>query len=778
MCLSAALTALGAAPARQPKTPVSGKGTFESVVQPFLAKSCIVCHNPRMKSGELSLGHADGNAVQQDRDTWERVLLKIKTGEMPPKGVPRPRAEDAKAVTGWLEAEFERMDRSTAPDPGRVTARRLNRFEYNNTIRDLVGVSFRPADDFPADDSGYGFDHIGDVLSLSPVLMEKYMAAAAKIVKLAIVADPPKFKPTRERYEAEKIRPLAARSDGGAGDGAVAAGPKVTRTALHLRNDFPADGEYEFRISLGGVRLNQTSEIAMAVWVGHREVERFFVNPGREQKRVFDFRVPVRRGDQVVAAYFADDSFSEPAEPPSARDRWLTIDSVEIRGPFQAVPPPLPETHTRIISCGHAHNQHEAACARKILAPLARRAFRRPVSEPEIEKLESFVALAQQHGDSFERGIQVALQAMLVSPHFLFRIERDAHPSDAQAAHEVSSFELANRLSYFLWSSMPDSKLFQLAEAGRLGEPAVLHAQVKRMLADPKSSAFVENFTDQWLQLRNLEDHKPDPDKFPDYDAELRDAMRTETRMFFEAIVREDRPVLDFVDAKFTFLNGRLAKHYGIEGVEGPEFQRVPLDGNRQRGGVLTQASVLTVSSYPNRTSPVIRGKWILENLLNAPPPPPPPGVPNLDEAAVGNTGSLRQQLEKHRANATCASCHARMDPLGFGLENYDAVGAWRTQDGKFAIDSAGVLPNGREFKEPSELKQILERDERETFTRALTEKMLTYALARGLERYDRPTVNLISRGLAAADYRFSRLVLEIVDSMPFRMRRGDGGKS
>jgi hypothetical protein len=448
------------------------------------------------------------------------------------------------------------------------------------------------------------------------------------------------------------------------------------------------------------------------------------------------------------------------------------VDHFEIIGPYDPHARPLTESHQRIFLCGHAPGQHGPECARRIVAALARRAYRRPVGDAEVEKLARFVNLAQQNGDSFEQGVRIALEAILVSPHFLFRIENDPDPNGAAAAHRIDDYELAARLSYFLWSSMPDEELFRLAGERKLHRPEALRAQVHRMLLDKRSVALVDNFAGQWLELRNLDSVKPDPDRFPNFDEELRKAMREETRLFFEAVIHEDRSILDFIDGKYTFLNERLAKHYGIPGVVGPEFRRVALTGD-ERSGVLTQASVLTVSSYPTRTSPVLRGKWILENILNDPPPPPPPGVANLKEEAIGTTMSLRQQLEQHRANPACAACHTRMDPLGFGLENYDAVGQWRTQDGKFAIDAAGTLPGGRSFHGPGELKGILRAD-RDAFARCLTEKLLTYALGRGLERYDRPAVNLIEQRLAASDYRFSRLVLEIVESLPFGMRHGE----
>ena len=419
--------------------------------------------------------------------------------------------------------------------------------------------------------------------------------------------------------------------------------------------------------------------------------------------------------------------------------------------------------------------KHEPACARKILGDVARRAYRRPVTAAEVDRLARFVDLAKKSGESFEQGIQVAVKAILVSPYFLFRIERDARPQDPRAIHRIGDYELATRLSYFLWSSMPDEELLKLAGEEKLRAPGVMAAQVRRMLRDAKAHALAENFAGQWLEVRNLESVQPDPERFPQFDDELRAAMRTETEMFFDAVVREDHSILDFLDGRYTFLNERLAQHYGIADVEGSEFRRVKLAGI-QRSGVLTQASVLTVSSYANRTSPVLRGKWILENVLNQPLPPPLPDVPNLNEAAIGTTESMRSQLEKHRKNAICAGCHKPMDPLGFGLENYDAVGQWRTADGKFPVDASGRLPSGQSFRTPAGLKSILKQD-RSAFTGCLTEKLMTYALGRGLEVYDRNAVKSVVKRVTLGDYRFSSLVLGIVDSMPFQMRRGEAMK-
>lgn len=729
--------------------------SFETTVEPFLKSHCLLCHNAKMKVGGLSLeGYSDSKAALKDRDIWEKVVEKLRTGQMPPKGIPAPPPVEVARVTAWFDAQFARLDRELKPDPGRVTAHRLNRVEYNNTIRDLVSVDFKPAADFPADDSGYGFDNIGDVLSLSPVLMEKYLAAAEEIARKAIVADPPP-KPTQER-----IAHLPVAED---------EQPARDLTAKH---EFPVEGDYVIR---GQVAGRHDAEL-ITLWLDGKELKTFPVTTDDEAPRVGELRLHITAGEHELKATLLHDDSRPDAQPDPGdikdknkrpgRDPF--VDRFEINGPYNPHPRPLTASHKRIFIC----SQHTPDCARLIVAELARRAYRRPMTASEVNGLVHFVNLAQQNGDSFEQGIRVALEAMLVSPRFLFRIESDPNPNNPDLSHRLDDFELASRLSYFLWSSMPDEELFRLAGEHKLHKPEVLAPEVQRMLLDPKSVALVDNFAGQWLELRNLDSVKPDPDRFPDFDESLRQAMKQETRLFFEAVIREDRSILDFIDGRFTYLNERLAKHYGIPGITGPEFRRVELTGD-ERSGILTQASVLTVSSYPTRTSPVLRGKWVLENFLNDPPPPPPPGVPNLNEAAIGTTASLRQQLEQHRANPACATCHSRMDPLGFGLENFDAIGRWRTHDGKFPVDAAGTLPGGRSFRSPMELKAILKTD-RDAFARCVTEKMLTYALGRGLEPYDKPAVNLICSRLAANDYRFLQLVLGIVESMPFQMRHGE----
>lgn len=819
--VTASLSARQGQKSESPTQKTESVTTFEKSILPFLSTNCYMCHNSKLNSGELNLeAHKTADSIVKDRVTWEHVLQKVQSGEMPPKGMPRPAEAEMKAFMSGIESEFERADRLAKPDPGRVTARRLNRAEYNNTVRDLLGVNFRPADDFPQDDSGYGFDNIGDVLSLSPVLMEKYLAAAEKIARTALFG-PEVMKPTllRHRPQGRKIIPIIT--------------PLMEYdltglslpNAVHVTHRFPVDGEYVIRVFLGGVRPAGSEPLQLGLWVDGKQVQALdFDSEGiasfSDDRQDFggmtrEFRTKITAGDHWVAASilrlyeglppsyngpnpskrppptlpeFKPRSGDTPERTAERRKRFeaqraekvaaneARISSLEVGGPYEQVKGPSVESLKNIYTCGHLDGRHQPACARKIVTNLARRAYRRPVTSQEIERLLGLASTVQQRGDSFEEGLALTLQAMLVSPHFLFRIERDQKATETETAHAISQHELAARLSYFLWSSMPDDELMSLADRQMLRKPDVLAAQVRRMLKDSKSSALVENFGGQWLELRRLESIKPDRERFPEFDEYLRMLMRLETERFFESVVREDRSILDFIDGNYTFLNERLAQFYKIPNVSGPELRRVDLTGNPHRSGVLTQASVLTVSSYATRTSPVLRGKWILENILNAPPPPPPPGVPNLDEAAVGESASLRQQLEQHRQNPTCASCHVRMDPLGFGLENYDAIGAWRNEDGKFAIDASGLLPDGRSFKGSHELKAILKTD-RDAFARGLTEKLLTYALGRGLESYDRRTVKEIAVKLSADDYRFSSLVLEIANSLPFQMRRGDEAK-
>ncbi|MGH9723325.1 MAG: DUF1592 domain-containing protein [Bryobacteraceae bacterium] len=750
------------APAKVASTSPESAG-FEKNVQPVLAKTCLPCHNDRMPSGSLNLAPFTAAAsVIGMRDDWERILKKLRSGEMPPKGVPRPPDEQMRALVKHIQSEFERADRLIKPDPGRVTARRLNRSEYSNTIRDLLAVDFRAEQDFPTDDSGEGFDTIADVLTISPVLMEKYLAAAERIAARAIGADPLPKKPLEAEYSRRNMNLR-----------------RVEIGTVEATHRVGWDGEYIVRFGLPGERGPDAKPVTMSLWMDGKLLHSIpvetkpsklvYFNPYSEE----EMRLALPEGDHTFRAAFVNDEF---VKGMSERDAYADrknkfIGSMIFIGPF----PSNAEKPSRrkVLICDPNTG---AACVEKIVSTLAHRAYRRPVTRAEVAGLLKFVNLAKAEGQSVEQGVQLAIQAMLVSPHFLFRIERDPDPNDPTRVHRISEIELASRLSYFLWSSTPDAELQGLAEAGKLRAPGVLDTQVKRLLADERSAAFADNFAGQWLETRNLEVVKPDPQKFPQWNPELREAMKTETRMFFESLLRENRPLADFLDARYTFLNERLAKHYGVDGVKGPDFRRVDL-ATDQRGGILSHASVLTVSSYPTRTSPVIRGKYVLQNILGAPPPAPPPDVPALDEEAVGNAGSLRQQLEKHRSNAICASCHNRMDVLGFGLENYDAIGRWRTMDGKFAVDSSGTLPNGKSFSTPAEMRTLL-KDNLEDFARCLTGKMLIYSLGRGLQRYDARTVEDIQRKVAVSGYRFQDVIHEIVRSLPFQSRRGDGART
>lgn len=817
LCLMPLLCmAAGQPPARRPgakglvKPPAPAEAAWA-----YFDKNCVSCHNADAKAGGLDLHTLRRpDSLTRSRESWESVARKIRNGEMPPKGSPKPPEAASRATVRWIESEFERADKAQPPNPGRVTAHRLNRVEYNNTVRDLLGVNFRPADDFPQDDSGYGFDNIGDVLSISTSRMEKYLTAAEKVARIAVFGPEP-MEPTLTRHEASGRNitvgtTIPARYD--------VTGLTVPNS-LHATHRFPVDGEYLFKFGLGGIRPRGSDPLRLALWLDGRKIQSLQLDveggsgftfgvqdfSGRTQ----ECRLRIPAGDHWVAAtieglyeglpptYGGPNPTKKPIPPvefklppnvtperaeqlkkrfeerqkekPPAND--VRINALDIGGPYQQVTGPIDASRRLIFTCGHLQGNHTPACTNKILGNLAKRAFRRPVTPQEVARLANLVTLAQKQGDSYEEGICLAIQGILVSPHFLFRIEQDAPSAKVGASFPISDYELASRLSYFLWSTMPDTELTTCADKKTLRQPAVLEAQVRRMLKDPRSRALAENFGGQWLQFRALESVKPDRERFPNFDAYLRMSMRQETELFLDSVVREDRSILDLLLGKYTFLNERLAGFYGIPGVVGPQFRKVDLTGT-PRGGILTQASILTVTSYPNRTSPVLRGKWILENILNTPPPAPPPGVPNLDVSTVGASASLRQQLEEHRKNPTCASCHARMDPLGFGLENFNAVGQWRAVDGKVAIDSSGSLPDGRTFQGPNGIKTILQGD-RDTFTECLTVKLLTYGLGRGLERYDRPTVNEIKKRVAAGDYRFSRLILEIVTSKPFLMRKG-----
>ncbi|MGC4053832.1 MAG: DUF1592 domain-containing protein [Paludibaculum sp.] len=749
-------------PVKKPAAPTPAAAatppaTFEKTVTPVLTRTCAPCHNSQMASGGFDADHfLNPSSISTQRDGWDRILMKLRNGEMPPKGMPKSQTA-IDSLVHYVQGEVDRIDRNAKPDPGRVVAHRLNRTEYANTIRDLLGLEFRAQKDFPTDDSGEGFDNIADILTISPVLMEKYMAAAERIASRALAADPLP-KPIQIDY-ANKDKRIR----------------RVDPSTIEATHRVEFDGDYTVRFALPGERPKDAKPVQLAFWMDGKLLATKLVETKPSGLVYFDpyseeeMRLFLPEGDHVFRAGFLNDDFVKGLGPKEIYKRKSNkyLDGILFIGPFKPANPPA--SRAKVLICDPNSGP---ACLDKIVTSLARRAYRRPVTRAEVASLLKFVTLAKEHGQSTEQGIQLALQAILVSPNFLFHIERDPNPTDPNAVHALSGVELASRLSYFLWSSMPDDELLSLGESGKLKAPGVLDAQVKRLLADPRSAALADSFAAQWLEIRNLDVVKPDPQKFPDWDPELREAMRTETTLFFDHILRQNRPMADFLDAKYTFLNERLAKHYGIDGVTGPDFRRVDLAGD-QRGGILSQASVLTVSSYPTRTSVVIRGKYVLQEILGAPPPPPPPDVPPLDEAAVGTSLSLRQQMEKHRSNAVCASCHSKMDPLGFGLENYDGIGKWRTMDGKFPVDSSGILPNGQSFTTPAEMRAVL-KSQLPQFARCVIEKLMIYGLGRGMATPDRRVIDEIGKKLAADGYPFQSAIFEVVKSMPFQMRRGE----
>lgn len=751
---------------------------FAHLIKPFIEEHCADCHDANTFEAKLNLlAYTDAASVAQDRNRWELIFDKLRHGEMPPSTQPRPNPGQLKAVTAWLAAEFDRQDKLAPPPVGHVAPRRLNRTEYNNTVRDLLGVDFQPADDFPPDDSGYGFDNNGDVLSMSPMLMEKYLQAAEKIARTAVFGVE-KLSVTSYTHQPWYIDFDTTKEVLTDYDETGLSMPY----SLHVTQRIPVEGDYDLSAIIRGFMPVGANPAHLGIWVDGKLVDDKGYVSGRDDGEMnglyYTYRAHLTPGEHWLAVSFLKIyeglppayGGPNPNNSPQRVGKSPTehfVSNLKVTGPFNQKLGPTAESLQKLYGGNPPTGSPDAARTRQIISDLAARAYRRPVTGKEVDDLIGFVTMAQKGGDSLEEGLCLAIERILISPQFLFRLERDPPPGPPQP---VNQQELASRLSYFLWSSLPDAELARLANAGKLNDPATLEAQVRRMLKDPKSAALVENFGGQWLQFRALESHSLERKAFQEYTDYTRMSMQQETEKFFDYIVREDRSVLDFIDADYSFLNQRLAEYYGIPGVKGAEFRKVALPPESHRKGVITQASVLTVSSYATRTSPVIRGKWVLENILNTPPPPPPANVPSLKEEEIGQSVTMRQQLEAHRANPTCASCHARMDPLGFGLENFDAVGEWRDSDGTFPIDASGTLPDGRTFKGPTELAAILKVD-KEAFAECLSDKLLTYALGRGLTPADRSTVRRIATQMAASDYRFSSLVLGVVNSPQFQLR-------
>ncbi len=754
----------------------------------LLDKYCVTCHNDKLKTGGLTLEKIDTGRVGDGAEVWEKVVRKIHSGTMPPLGMPRPDAATLDSFAASLEKE---LDAAAHPEPGRASLHRLNRAEYANAIRDLLALKVDVTSLLPADDESNGFDNIADVLKVSPSLLEQYLGASRSVAGIAIgdrglgpVSQVYQLPPTLSQVQHIEGLPLG------------------TRGGILIHQDFPLDGEYEFSTFL----LRNIVGYMPGLEYGHQfeitvDGVRIFLAQvgGEEDNKMMDtnlglagntidarlrVRVPVKAGPHEVAVTFIEKNHSESVEPlqPFTRNLDLQdmngvpiINRVQITGPFAATGSGDTPSRRRIFVCQPKTAAEELPCAKTIISTLARRAYRRPVNDSDLELLLSFYQKGRgkpdNHGGSFDAGIETALRLILTDPKFLYRAEPDPASVKPDSVYRISDLELASRLSFFLWSSGPDDELLNVAAQGKLKDAAVLQQQVKRMMADPKAEALVTNFASEWLFLRNLQSVNPASDDFPNFDDNLRNAFLKETQLFVGSVMREDRNVLDLLNANYTFVNERLAKHYGIPDIYGSQFRRVTLTDEARRG-LLGQGSILTVTSYPTRTSPVLRGKWILENIMGTPPPAPPPNVPALKENDEGGkVTTVRERLEEHRRNPACATCHRVMDPLGFSLDNFDAIGQWRTKEAGLPIDASGQLADGTKINGIADLRAALLKHP-ERFAGTMTEKLMTYALGRGLEYFDMPVVRGIARDAAQNDYRFSSIVMGIVKSTAFQMKR------
>ncbi|MCA8994940.1 MAG: DUF1592 domain-containing protein [Planctomycetaceae bacterium] len=742
--------------------PAGAQVDFSSDVQPFLKKYCYECHGPDYQEGGVEFHrYPTSEDVVADRKMWSKAFDLVKVGAMPPSEMDQPSDAERDKFVSWLDYTLFYVDCDLPRDPGRVTVHRLNRTEYNNTVHDLLAVDVTPADKFPSDDVGYGFDNIGDVLSVPPLLVEKYLDAAEEVAAAAIVTKHPNY--LHEEFDGLELKTEGAARADRRGLAIISRGTGYA--------EIPFQGTGTYRVKLNASANQAGDEPAKLEFKVGDKVLHTFVLEGDRDKRDYEFEFRPEAGKKKVQFTFINDFYDENAADKNRRDRNAYIHRVDIEGPLD-IPENISDVQRQLTQTRPSETVSVREAAHQNLKEFLPKAFRRPVTPAEVESYARFAEMAVEQGETFEFGMTVALQAILVSPQFLFRVEdRTVVPGKVEVP--VNDFALASRLSYFLWSSMPDDELFELAKQNRLHEPDVLEAQTRRMLKDERADALIENFAGQWLGLRKLATNEvaPDPEVYPEFNDMVRYDFWKETELFFRDILRENRSIYDMVDARYTFVNDRLAKIYGIEGVEGPEFRRVVLtDGHR--AGLLTQGSILTLTSYPTRTSPVKRGQWVLENLLGTPPPAAPPVVPALEETQKANPNlSFREQLELHRKDPTCASCHKLMDDIGFGLQNFDAIGRWRERDGEFPIDATGTLPTGESFEGPIELIEIL-RNRKEQFGRCLSEKLLTYAIGRGVEYYDKCAIDEILAELERDD-RFETLVVAIVKSRPFLMRRG-----
>ncbi len=762
---------------------------------------CATCHNERLRTADLLLDQANVEQAGEDAAVWERAVRKLRARQMPPSGAPRPDQETLDGFITYLETGLDQAAAAN-PNPGPSVAHRINRAEYTNAVRDLLGVEVNGSEILPADDSGLGFDNLAELLTVSPLLMDRYMSAAGRISQIAI--GDTSIPPTAETYRVSRFMVQDRRTSEDL--------PFGTRGGLAVRHRFPLDGEYTIAVRLqrtgdgyirgmsgeaqqidvlmdgkrmtrftaGGIHKGSSGPLYPrngTYYRGHPEQIDYEFNGDNN----FNYRFSITAGSRLLGVAFAEQTTEQEGiyTPPvmyadieDFKGGKSAIESVTITGPYEPRGPGETLSREKIFVCYPASQPGEAPCAKRILSDLARRAYRRPVTDADVEPLLHLYQSGYEQG-GFENGISTALQGVLVSSGFLFRIERDPQGAEPGRAYPVSDVELASRISFFLWSSIPDEELLSLASQGRLRDPAILDGQIRRMLADPRSRGLVDNFAGQWLYLRNLEQVSPDPRVFPEFDDNLREGFRTETELLFTSMLREDRGVLELLTADYTYVNERLARHYGIPNVYGGHFRRVRVEDANRRG-LLGQGSILTVTSRANRTSPVVRGKWFLENVLGTPPPPPPADVPPLQEKGGGVEAlTMRERMDQHRASPACASCHKIMDPIGFAMDNFNAIGQWREQDAGQPIDALGILPDGTEFYGPEGFRELLLSNP-EQFIHTVTEKLLTYALGRETDYYDGPVIRRIQRNAAPSDYRWSSLITEIIKSTPFQMRRSE----
>jgi Protein of unknown function (DUF1592)/Protein of unknown function (DUF1588)/Protein of unknown function (DUF1585)/Protein of unknown function (DUF1587)/Protein of unknown function (DUF1595)/Planctomycete cytochrome C len=767
-----------------------------------VAKYCATCHSARIHTAGLVLDQEAVDQAPANAERWEKVIRKLEARSMPPPGAPRPDGATYEVLKGYLETELDRAA-AASPNPGKLPLlHRLSRTEYQNAVRDLLALDALPKEMeysmlLPQDNAMSGFDNVADLLFVSPTAMESYLGAAEKISRLAM--GDPSAPVMFNTYRMPDEQPQTVRVD--------ATLPYGTRGGLAIKSDVPLDGEYALKVTFAG-SADQDEKLEISVDGERVRLETISAGGGRGgrggrggsaggrgqqgaappadddsdpgagrggRQGTLDVRIPVKAGPRLIGVTFLERN--EVRDELVLRPRMrglgpaLALGTVTLSGPYNAKGPGDTPTRRRIFVCRPASAAEEEPCARRILSTLERRAFRRPATDADVRNLMPFYTAGRVEG-GFDLGIERALQRLLMSPQFLFRIEHDPAGAAPGGSHPVTDLELASRVSFFLWSSIPDDELLNLATEGKLRQPGVLEQQVRRMMADPRSSSLVTNFAEQWLYLRDIEAKRPNEILFPDFDESLRSAFRQETDRFLDSVLRGNASVLELLSANYTFVNERLAKHYGIPNIHGPEFHRVTFPPGSPRGGLLGQGSLLTITSYANRTSPVNRGKWVLENLLSAPPPPPPPDVPALKTEAsdTGKTLSMRDAMVRHRANPACASCHARMDPIGFAMENFDPVGRWRDRDAGNPIDASGVFPDGVKFEGMAGLKSALLTHPAE-FVSTVTEKLLMYGLGRNVQYFDRPAVRAIVREGARNNYTFASLVLSVVRSAPFQLR-------